>query len=78
MAAEDDHVATVMVGGRVCEASATAWRDFAAFHGMSMTAFIDALGHMFADINHDLDEKPLLTAAIHSARAIDGKRRRRN
>jgi hypothetical protein len=57
-------------------------RAFCIGHGLTVTAFLDGLGHVLGDHEHDslsdlVEHAPTLAAALVQARAIDADRRRR-
>lgn len=60
-----------------CLASAESWRLFTHRHGVTLTALLDALGHVLDDLSDGLDGAPTVGRAVVEARRIDGYRRLR-
>jgi hypothetical protein len=71
-----------VVHATLCAPAAEMLRAFCIGHGVTTTAFLDALGHVVADLQDDslhdlLETAPSLAASLVHARAIDAERRSR-
>lgn len=59
-------------------ASHDAWHDFAAEHGVSVSAMIEVLGtHFRAQLDRGTDDPVVLSEITRAARKLDAARRRR-
>lgn len=80
-AGHDDEKRKV-IHATVCAPAADELRAFCIGHGVTVTAFLDGLGHVVADLQHASMEElittaPSLAAALVLARSIDAARRSR-
>lgn len=66
----------------ICTEAAEQMRAFCAEHGVTVTAYLDAVGHALSDLRGLSTDKlavvaPLLEGVLHHARRIDSDRRAR-
>ena len=71
-----------VVHATICAPAAEQLRAFCMGHGVTVTAFLDGMGHVLADMEHDsldklIEKAPSVAAALIHARAIDAGRRNR-
>lgn len=66
------------IRARVTEESFEGWREFCDLHGITISAFVEALGERLAEAtgSHDIISDAA-TAVVGRAREIDAERRRR-
>lgn len=63
---------------RICEVSSDGWLLYCDTHGVSLTAMMDALGHVLGEMAYEPDDVgPKVAQATQLARRIDVARRRR-
>lgn len=64
---------------RICDVSSDGLLLYCDVHGVSLTAMVDALGHVLGEIAYDPDDSasPRIARAALLARRIDVARRRR-
>lgn len=66
------------LGGYVSPEAREGWRLFARSRGVSVTALLEALGPVLAELDDPIDELPAWARdAVRQAREIDADRRRR-
>lgn len=80
--AEHDDYSRKVIHATVCKPGALALRAFCVHHGVTVTAFLDGLGHTLAPLvampAAELREAaPILLGALLRARQIDADRRSR-
>lgn len=71
-----------VIHATICSPAAESLRAFCVSHGVTVTAFLDGLGHVLADLEHATMEQlseqtPTLAASLKGARRIDAGRRSR-